>query len=491
MRTLSAPFSRVRDRVSGRALALAALVSGAFGATLLAPSDAAASGYLTARFGTDHGTPASPNGFAVYYNPAALGGTTGTTITGDVSVLLRWASYQRGDDALSPADEATRQDPAYRNANIGRANLLNMLALPYLGVNTDFGGSKYFRGGYAFYIPFGGMATWDRRDPTKGGTIDGVSRWHNISGQILAIYNTLAFAVKVHERFTIGANVSGIIHNVATVRARNADGSDDTINNGQLIEGRSLLEAHGFNLSAALGVYWEPTDRLKFGLSYTSQPGFGETKMTGTLTTQLAGTQPDNKQVDFFQTYPDIIRFGTAVKATEKLEIRSDFEFVRWSVFDKQCVVPKGQKCNVAEDGRDLSGGAVILNVPRRWNNAIGLRVGPGYQVTDQLELFGSAGITTPAVPKETIDASTIDSTRLYGTIGAKYEFSKHFALAASYNHIHFFNVETKGANDQNIVAHPASGPDGGDYNASRSPSADGRYKSEIGFVNINAAYTF
>jgi long-chain fatty acid transport protein len=491
MRTLSKPIFRASGGVSGRVIALAALMSGAFGATVLAPSDAAASGYLTARFGTDHGTPASPNGFAVYFNPAALGGTTGTTITGDVSLLLRWASYQRGVDALSASDEATKQDPAYRSANVGRANLLNLLALPYLGVNTDFGGSKYLRGGYAFYIPFGGMATWDRRDPTQGGTIDGVSRWHNISGQILAIYNTLAFAVKVHETFTIGANVSGIIHNVATVRARNADGSDDTISNGQLVEGRSLLEAHGFNLSAALGVYWEPTDTVKLGLSYTSQPGFGETKMSGTLKTQLAGTQPDSKEVDFFQTYPDIIRLGGAVKATEKLELRGDLEFVRWSVFDKQCVVPKGDKCNVAEDGRDLSGGKVILNIPRRWNDAIGIRVGPGYQLNDDLELFGSVGFTTPAVPKATIDASTIDSQRLYGTVGAKYRFSEHFALAASYNHIHYFTVNTNGANDQEIAGHPAKGPDGGAYNASRSPSADGRYKSEIGFLNINAAYTF
>jgi len=482
MRTVSASIFR----------ALAATTACVLGtALLLAPSDAAASGYLTARFGTDHGTPASPNGFAVYFNPAALGGTTGTTITGDLSVLLRWASYRRSVDALSASDETTTQDPAYRNANVGTAKLVNLLALPYLAVNTDFGGSKYLRAGYAFYIPFGGMANWDRRSEGASGTIDGVQRWHNISGRILAVYNTLAFAVKLDERFTIGANISGIIHDVSTVRARNADGSDDTLSNGKLVEGRSLLEAQGFNLGAALGLYWEPTDTLKLGLSYTSQPGFGETKMTGTLTTQLATTQPENKEVDFYQTYPDILRLGAAVKATARLELRSDIELVRWSVFDKQCVVPKGESCNVADDGRDLSGGKVILNVPRRWNNAFGVRVGPGYQLTEELELFGSLGLTTPAVPKETIDASTIDATRLYGTLGAKLAVSPHLSLAASYNHIHFFTVETNGANDQNIKAHPASEPGGGDYNASRSPSANGRYQSEIGFVNVNAAYTF
>ena len=489
MRSQSKPFLR-----SAAALSVAL---GAFGVTLLTPSDATASGYLTARFGADYGTPATPNTFAVYFNPAALGGTTGTTITGDVSVLLRWASYQRTDDALSPSSESSKSDPNYVAQNTGKGNLLNLLALPFLGVNTDFGGSKYFRGGYAFYVPFGGLATWDRRAPVGNapGTIDGVQRWQNISGQILAIYNTFAFAVKVHERFSVGVNVSPIIHSVKTVRARNGDGSDDTVSNGNLVEGRSLLKATGFNLSAALGVYWEPTDEVKLGLSYTSQPGFGETKMSGTLQTQIAGADPGAPaKIDFLQTYPDIIRFGAAGRVSSKLELKADFEFVRWSVFKRQCVVPEGEKCAVDGDGRAQKvapGREVILNVPRNWNNAIGIRVGPGYKLSEQLELFGSLGFTTPAVPTKTIDASTIDSQRLYATLGARYEVSRHVAVAGSYNHIHFFPVDTKGANDQNIEAHAATSAGGGEYNASRTPSGDGKYKSEIGFVNVNVAYTF
>lgn len=474
-----------------RSLAAAAT----FGGVALASSDASASGYLTARFGTDHGTPASPNTFAIYYNPAALGGTKGTTLTGDVSVLLRWAHYQRTTDGLSPSDPNSKtNDPQYVAANTGHANLLNLLALPFLGVNTDFG-TKRIRAGYALYVPFGGLATWDRRSGVPGvpGSTDGIQRWHSISGQILAIYNTVAGAIYLGRGWSIGANVSGIIHNVATVRARNADGSDDSVSNGNLIEGRSLLEANGFNIGVAGGVYWEAIpEKLQLGLSVTSRPGvFGETKMTGDLSTQIAATEPNKKSVDFYQTYPEVFRLGTVIKLSEKWDLRSDFEYVRWSNFERQCVVPKGEKCNVASDGRDLSGGKVILNIPRNWNDAIGFRVGPGVQLDDHLELFGSAAVTTPAVPKETIDAVTIDSTRLYGTFGAKYTFNRNFALAGSYNHIYFFNVNTKGKNDQDIQAHPSNQPGGGDYNASRSPSADGQYKSQIGFVNVNVAYTF
>src|SRR5690348_6393938 len=74
----------------------------AFAAAALVPEDAQASGYLTARFGGDQGAPMMPNGYALYFNPAALGGTTGTTLTGDVSLALRHVHYKRTGEALSP-----------------------------------------------------------------------------------------------------------------------------------------------------------------------------------------------------------------------------------------------------------------------------------------------------------------------------------------------------------------------------------------------------
>lgn len=462
------------------------------GGVLAAPGDARASGYLTARYGADHGSPAQANTFAVYYNPAALGGTKGTTITGDVSAMLRFARYNRTGDALSPSSPSLLEDPAYVRSNTGTANLTNLLALPFAGVNTDFG-TENLRAGYAVYVPFGGQATWSpgAAVPGEPGAADGVQRWHNVSGKILAVYNTFALAYRLHPRVSIGASVSPVVHSVSTVRARNADGSDDTVVGGNLVEGRSLMEVSGFNIAASAGVYFEPARGLHLGLAYLSQPGFGETRMSGTLETKL-GTNPVTKQdVDLLQTYPDIVRLGANWQITPRLVLRGDLSYARWSVFEYQCVVNPGEKCAVAKDGRDLSGGRVILNIPRRWNDAIGGRIGPGYWLNDRTEAFGSLGFSTSAVPKETIDASTLDATRLYLTFGAKYSFNEHFALAGSYNHIYFFDVNTNGRSETNIPAHPPSSPEGGDYTASRSPSANGRYRSQIGGLNVNVAYTF
>jgi len=462
--------------------------------TLLGTSDARASGYLTARFGSDHGTPAAPNTYAIYFNPAALGGTEGTTITGDVALALRWAHYKRPDTALSPSGggrDRLLADQKYFDANTGDANLLNLLALPFLGVNTDFGGSKYLRAGYAVYVPFGGLATWDRRAGVPGapGSSDGVQRWHNISGQILAIYNTFAFAVRIPSTgLSFGISGSPIIHHVATVRARNGDNSDDTDDNtGALKEGRSLLDATGVNLGASAGVYWQSLDeraRWKIGAAYLAQPGFGDTRMKGTLDGRATGGTDVKQDIDFVQTYPHIFRLGLGyLMPNNKVELRTDFEYVTWSTFDKQCVVLRGKDCNVEENGAVSPGtpkNDIILNIPRRWKDAIGYRFGAGYFLSEKLELFGSGAFTTSAVPKETIDASTIDSFRLYGTLGAKYKVSEHFAFAASYIHIFFLPVNTRESNIFNKQADP-----------SNSPSSDGKYTSQIGLLNLNAAYTF
>jgi long-chain fatty acid transport protein len=462
----------------------------------ISPGRALASGYLTARFGADHGSAAQANTFAVYYNPAALGGTTGTTLTGDVTAVYRYASYERTPDALSPSDPNNTKDLSYVAANTGTAKLHDILALPFIGVNTDFG-TENFRAGYAVYAPYGGQANWDRVPGTPGvpGSSDGPQRWHNISGRILALYNTFAFAYRIPAaRLSIGASVSPIIHSVTTIRAKNPDGSDDTVSNGSVVEGRSLVTASTVNIGAAAGVYYEPIDGLRFGLSYTSQPGFGETRMHGTLKTQLGQGQESQTDVDFLQTYPDLIRFAGAWRASPSLELRGTFEYVRWSVFKNQCIVEKGASCAVNPDGSrqaNAEGQRVQLNIPRNWNDAIGFRVGPGYWITDNVELFGSYSMTTSAVPKETIDASTIDSLMLYFTLGAKFTPTPGLSIATSYTHIYYLPVDTNGANDLNISAHPISSPGGGDFNVSRSPSADGKYSSQVGLLNVNVAYTF
>jgi long-chain fatty acid transport protein len=474
------------------------LPSCAFVVALLPEGHAVASGYLTARYGGDSGAPMNPNTYAVYFNPAALGGTSGTTITGDLSLALRQAGYTRTTDALSPVAsnrERLLADPKYVSANTGDASLLNLLALPFAGVNTDFG-TKSLRFGYAVYIPFGGTDSWDRTRGAAGapGSTDGVQRWHDISGQLLAIYNTFAFAYAVGDTgLSIGASVSPVIHRVATVRARTGDDTDEIeFQNGALKEGRSYLEATAVNVQATGGLYWQGHQGdIRVGAAYLSQPGFGTTRMTGTLEGRTsAGDVTQN--IDVLQAYPDIVRLGFAYRIRgaapaedaappARLELRTDAEYVRWSVLERQCVVLRGKDCNVDPNGGATGNNTdVVLNFPRSWHDAVGYRAGVGYFVNDKVEVAGQVGFSTSAVPKAYIDASSIDSFQLLFSAGVRYVASRHLALGGNYTHLYFLPVDTSGANHFDQFAKP-----------SQSPNANGKYSSQIGLLNVSAAYTF
>lgn len=487
----SSPF-RGDSSSKARGLARTALAGSLAALGLLtSANDAQASGYLTARYGSDQGTPATANPYAVYYNPAAMGGTKGTQVVVDLSIVLRQASYVRDTTALSPSNPASLSDESYVASNTGKGTLLNLLALPYVGATTDLG-SKDFRLGGAFYIPYGGMATWDKKPETPGvpGSTNGSQRWHTISGTILAMHGTLAASYTIEPLdLSIGANVSGVFHTVSTVRARNADDSDSTTGgDGRISEGRSYLTAQGLNMTMAGGLFFEPRAlkrKLKLGLSYTAPPGFGETRMSGDLTQQLgtSAVATEAQKIDFLQSYPDIIRFGAAYRINEKWEMKADLDYVRWSLFKRQCVVLRGAKCETNDDGSAISDAAsrdIVLNLKRDWQDAIGARLGPSYFINPDLELFGSLGFSTSAVPKATIDANTIDSFRIYAALGAKFDVSQHVSLGASYNHIFFVPVNNIG---ESVYAKNKV--------PSRSPAADGKYSSQVGMLNVNATFKF
>ncbi len=466
----------------GHILSLAAL-------STFVEEQAQASGFLTSRFGADHGHPALATPYAVYFNPGALGGIRGTHIIADGVLALRHIDYTRPTSALSPSDPATVNDPNYIKYNTGKNAADNVLASPYVGVVTDFG-TKSLRLGFASYVPFGGSLKWNKvsefeNEPYAKGAVDGAQRWSNISGRALNLFNTLAFAYRVESaRLSIGVSASFIYSNVNSIRARNVDGSDDVLGpNGALLEGRSLLETSGIGMTMGGGVYWEPSEdgKLRLGLSYMAPANFGQDmRLKGTLDQQFGSNaaKATPMDVELIQRLPDVVRLGAVYRVTPKVELRADAQLERWSVFNRNCVVKPGQPCELESDGK-ADAAQVVLGVPRGWKDAFGIRAGAAFWPLEPLELFGSLGMGTAAVPKSTMDPSAYDAMNIYGTLGARYKVSPHVALAGSFTHIQYLSVTV---NDSYLYGYVAP---------SKSPSAAGEYNSRVTLMNVNVVYSF
>ena len=98
----------------------------------------------------------------------------------------------------------------------------------------------------------------------------------------------------------------------------------------------------------------------------------------------------------------------------------------------------------------------------------------------DDLEVFGSAGFDSSAVPDKTLDPTFIDAPKVIGTVGAKKMISKKIGIAASFTHVHFIPRDTKGGNTFYERQPPT-----------QSPSGDGKYKQTFEILNVNGTYIF
>lgn len=466
--------------------------------TLLA-TPALATGLLAARFGGEHGHPTTDNPTAIYYNPAGLALGKGTRLFVDASLAFRWYTYNRPADAISfrlpngPGEPRSTVGGTPEGdgvlANSGEATLNNVLASPFIGVASDFG-VEGLGVGLAFYAPIGGQSKWDTKKDLPGlpGAVDGPQRWWVMEGSIRSLYFSAGGAYYIKPaRLSIGVGLNMVKSEVFTVRARNADGSDDLISrttNAQgdeygdrLKEGRGLVDLSSWDFSLGVGLIYEPIDKMYIGLSYQSQPGFGENTLSGKATTILAQGASDVKDAEAVQAMPDVIRAGWRWRQADN-EYRVFADYARWSVFKDQCIRTKG-----AND-------CGLTNVPRNWEDAFGVRAGYSrFFSQDFVEAYIGAGFDQNAIPDETLEPALFDSDKVSIALGAKLRMlDDAFRVAATWTQVIYFDRETdawKRRPDGTLETR------GTPFEKAQNPNSAGKYSQGIGVFNLNVEYAF
>jgi long-chain fatty acid transport protein len=457
-----------------------ARTSAALALLVLCAADAGASGFLNPRLADPHGHPALSNPYAVYFNPGALGGITGTEVVVDGTLVLRTVDYDRAASALSPNPlGSSLSDPTYVAANTGKAHASNFLALPFVAASSDFGTRRFFAG-VATYVPFGGDVKFDQRPEFANradapGAVDGTQRWAIVSGVHQSIYNTLVVGFRLPEEgLSFGVGASLVWTRIQHDEARNFDGFDET-----RTEGRALLDVSGFEGALSAGVYWQvlPHDKLRLGASYQTRPALGRMRLSGTLRQHYASELP-TADVDLLQSYPDLIRAGLAARPTRNIEIRLDAEYVTWSLFTRQCIVARDRECSLGPHGEDLTGN-VILSLTRSWKDAAAVRAGLGYFVDDKSEIYSGIGWDTSAVPERTLESTYPDANKFLASLGARRRFSPMVGLGASFTLVQYLTTTTGPQQKVGLAG------------ASKMPNEDGEYGSRILFLNVNATFSF
>lgn len=471
---------------------------------LCAPSvrDASASGFLVARFGSEFGHPTTDHLSGIYFNPAGLALRSGWRLQAEGLFGWRTATYDRPisaiDNILRPGEEGTGTPSDAERANAGTANLSDPVAAPFFGVATDLGVPN-LGVGLAFYVPFGGQAVWDENPQYVGntdypGAVDGPQRWATIEGTLRSMYVTAAGAYRLPaQRLSVGLGVNLVWSEIDVLRARNPSGTDDLVtSDGLIVEGRSLASADGLTLSLGAGVIWQPRDTIWLGLSYQSQPGFGKLSLEGTLTNKFGAAAAAPTPLAFEQELPDVWRLGGRWRPIPRAEVRLFGEYVRWSVFERQCLLDASnpdRKCALTETGAvdTAAGGAGIqANIERDWNDAFGLRAGASYWVRPSYEVFAGVGYDGNAVPDETIDAGLMDMQKVTWSVGGRIGLlGNRLGVTASWLEVFYFDrtvpAPPRDADGKLMTADPPT----------RVPSGAGSYSQWVGVLTLGLEYAF
>ena len=471
-----------------------------------APAPAGATGFLVARFGGEHGHPTTDNPTAIYYNPAGLSLLGGTRLYLDGTFAWRDFTYTRDPGAIDNilTDSAVGTGtPAGDGvaANSGKSSIFNVLGTPFIGIATDFGVPN-LGVGLAFYVPFGGSTVFDDAAVSDKypGAVDSAARWWVIAGTIRSMYLSTAVSYRFPDlglSFGVGFNL--VFSQVDTIRARNADGTDNLVSSGNLQEGRAYMNVTGIDVALSAGVIWQPTENLYLGVSYQSQPAFGDMNLnSGDLTLILgAGPVTDVKPTpaEIHQQLPDIWRFGARYNVPKAWELRLFGEYDRWSVLESQCILNRtivGRRCSLADPvGK-------ILIIPRKWVDGFGIRGGGSWWASSDVELYLGGGYDSNVVPDAYSDPSLYDAVKGSIALGARFGLlDDTLFLSVSYTQIIYANRDVAPRGRVPVDPAKPNGPTVSDIasiglsEVVRQPDAAGKYTQAIGVLDIGAEYRF
>jgi long-chain fatty acid transport protein len=428
----------------------------------------------------------------MYFNPAGIALGDRTRIYAEGLFVFRMASYDRPVEAVDNLGTGTPDDPTAIAANSGKAELANFLVSPFLGVVSNLGTDSAALG-LSVYAPFGGQASWGSNEQFADsdeypGAYDGTQRWSTIEGVQRALFVTLAGAYRFSgPRLSVGVGVNLVSQSMSALRARTIDGSDDLVSPVGVAEGRTLFEGSDLGVSLGLGVMWEASDALRVGVSYQSAPGFGQSRLQGTLTSKYGAGAEGAAESTMLLDLPDVIRAGLVYWVSPRLELRLSGDYTRWSAFEHHCLLSdqvQDARCVIADDGSvdEANGGrGVLVVIPRDWNDTFGVRAGGSYWVKGGLEAFGGVGFDSNAVPDETLEAGLMDMNKIVSSAGVGMNLlDGALRLTGSFTNVFYFSRDVAPRDPADIPEQP-----------SRSPDNAGKYAQSVNLFTLGAQYAF
>ena len=222
-------------------------------------------------------------------------------------------------------------------------------------------------------------------------------------------------AYKVSDKLSVGAGIS-----LQYAKAELGQ-------SGMMMGGQNLadvvVKGDSWHCGFNLGVMYQPTETLRFGLSYRSQIGHdasGDLTISGAYAERASAMLGYNGQTEFNDfnvrvTTPDTVMATATWEATQDLRLSGLVRWARWSNLDQL----------------DINAGGKLFNTNHyEWKDTWLFSVGADYRLNNEWTVRGGLAYETGAVDKVELRPSTIpDVDRVWFSLGATYNYSKQIQI--------------------------------------------------------------
>ena len=407
------PKSKLRGLL--RTAAVSAVAAYAFGAT----TKAQASGFALREGSTDWmatafagDTAKAYDASTVWSNPAGM-------------VLLNQNEIDASINGIFPSINFTGANfvgPGSTTPGTTNGNLIQSAATG--GAYAVWSVTPDFKIGFGADSPFGQRVS-------NPGTF--VGRYQSLVSSITDEQFTISAAYKINEQWSIGGGPVIDFFSARLTQALN-------IGPASAITGDPDADLHGSDTAVGynLGVLYQPTPDLRFGLDYRSriQHSISGTQsiyvppLVGLLSPPTAAAlNAQNSAAATSITLPDSLTGGVYWQVTPQLALLSDVSWTDWSLL---------QSINVTPTSPFAAPSTIVEN----WHNTVAVSVGANYKLTKELMLQGGVGYDQSPVTDSNRTSRIPDSDRYLISIGAQYDILPNLTLQVAYSHIFFASAE-------------------------------------------------
>ncbi len=248
-----------------------------------------------------------------------------------------------------------------------------------------------------------------------------VGRYNGTQTELTAIDLNPSFAYKINDNVSIGGGVSVQTLDVTLASA--------VFTNGSAPDGDFEAEGDSVDVGYNLGIMLSVSDNTRLGLSYRSGiehdvegdgtfSGLGA--LSGTFDVEAAFETPATVYAGLHSVISDSLGFSMGVRWTE------------WSTFEEiRIEFPDGNN----------AGGADNVT-PIEWEDSLTISMGFDGRLNDKWGWRTGLAFDETPVPTATRSVRTIDSDRLWFSLGGSYKPSPAITLDFAYRYIYFESAD-------------------------------------------------